>query len=103
MPWKKAAGLVAAVPAMSMLGHAIPWHALMLWSVAVAFLGVFFAVPLRRQMILVDQLKFPTGSATAATILALYGEAGEAVVKAKVLIGSALTTDRYDKVFGGTF
>jgi OPT family oligopeptide transporter len=85
-----AAGLVAAVPAMSMLGHAIPWHALMLWSVAVAFLGVFFAVPLRRQMILVDQLKFPTGSATAATILALYGEAGEAVVKAKVLIGSAL-------------
>ena len=51
-----AAGLLAAVPAMNLLGHEIPWPALMMWSVAVAFLGVFYAVPLRRQMVEVDKL-----------------------------------------------
>ena len=53
---------------------------------AVAFLGVFFAVPLRRQVVEIDKLRFPTGTATAETILAMFSEAGEALAKAKVLI-----------------
>ena len=81
-----AAGLLAAIPAMNLLGHEIPWTALMLWSVAVAFLGVFYAVPLRRQMVEVDKLRFPTGLATAETILAMFSEAAEAMAKARVLI-----------------
>ena len=81
-----AAGLLAAIPAMNLLGHEIPWWALMLWSVAVAFLGVFYAVPLRRQMVEVDKLRFPTGLATAETILAMFSEAAEAMAKAKVLV-----------------
>ncbi len=81
-----AAGLLAAVPAMNLLGHEIPWPALMMWSVAVAFLGVFYAVPLRRQMVEVDKLRFPTGLATAETILAMFSEAAEAMAKAKVLV-----------------
>lgn len=88
-----AAGLVAPIPAMALLGFDIPWHALMLWSLAVAYLGVFFAVPLRRQMVEVDKLRFPTGTATAETILAMASEAGEpveALQKARVLIGSGL-------------
>jgi uncharacterized oligopeptide transporter (OPT) family protein len=85
-----AAGLVAPIPAMALLGFDIPWHALMLWSLAVAFLGVFFAVPLRRQMVEVDKLCFPTGTATAETILAMVSEAGEALLKARVLIWSGL-------------
>lgn len=81
-----AAGLVAAVPAMNMLGYEIPWPYLILWAIAVAFLGVFFAVPLRRQMVEVEKLRFPTGTATAETIMAMFSEAGEAIAKSRVLV-----------------
>ncbi len=81
-----AAGLVAAIPAMEMLGYQISTGSLMLWSLAVAFLGVFFSVPLRRQVVEIDKLRFPTGTATAETILAMFSAAGEALAKAKVLI-----------------
>ncbi|MEO2046759.1 MAG: OPT family oligopeptide transporter [Pirellulales bacterium] len=88
-----AAGLVAPIPAMALLGYEISWPALMAWSLSVAFLGVFFAVPLRRQMVEVDKLRFPTGTATAETILAMASEAGDAgaaLIKARVLIWSGL-------------
>ena len=71
---------------MQLLGYKISWTGLILWSLAVAFLGVFFAVPLRRQVVVIDKLRFPTGSATAETILAMFSDAGEALKKAKVLI-----------------
>ncbi len=85
-----AAGLVHAIPAMMLLGHEVPTSSLILWAVAVAFLGVFFAVPLRHQYIEVDKLRFPTGTATAETILAMVSEAGDAVLKARVLLWSGL-------------
>ncbi len=81
-----AAGLLAAVPAMDLLGFEIPLPGLFLWCLSVAYLGVFFAVPLRRQMIEVDQLRFPTGTATAETILAMFAKAQEAVDKARALL-----------------
>ena len=81
-----AAGLVAAVPAIQLLGFEIVWWQLGLWALGIAFLGVFFAVPLRRQMVEVDKLRFPTGTATAETILAMFAEAQEATAKARVLI-----------------
>jgi len=37
-------------------------RALFLWSFALAFFGVFFAVPLRKQTILREKLPFPSGS-----------------------------------------
>ncbi len=81
-----AAGLLAAVPAMQLLGFEIPLPGLFAWSLSVAYLGVFFAVPLRRQMIDVDKLRFPTGTATAETILAMFAKAREAVDKARALL-----------------
>ena len=85
-----AAGLVAAIPAMELLGYNIGYVELGIWAVAVAFLGVFFAVPLRRQVVEIDKLRFPTGTATAETILAMFSDAGDALAKAKVLIQAAL-------------
>ena len=38
-------------------------------------------------MVEVDKLRFPTGTATAETILAMVSEAGEAMAKARVLLG----------------
>ena len=87
-----AAGLVAAIPAMQLLydegtiDFQISWWELMLWTLAIAFLGVFFAVPLRRQMVLIDKLKFPTGTATAETITAMYSDGAVAMAKARSLI-----------------
>ncbi|MFH2202984.1 MAG: OPT family oligopeptide transporter [Elusimicrobiota bacterium] len=90
-----AAGLVAAIPAMEMLGYHIRWPQLMLWALSVAFLGVFFAVPLRRQFVEIDRLRFPTGTATAETILAMYSQSGEAIKKARVLIWAGALAGLY--------
>ncbi len=90
-----AAGLLAAIPAMNLLGHDIAWPMLMLWSVAVAFLGVFYAVPLRRQFVEVDKLRFPTGTATAETIMAMFSEAAEAMAKARMLIYTGLAAGAF--------
>ena len=84
-----AAGLINVIPAMQLLGHEFAWPTLVTWALAVSFLGVFFAVPLRRQFIEVDKLRFPTGTATAATILAMNSESGDAVAKARALIWSS--------------
>ena len=81
-----AAGLLAAIPAMNLLGFQIPLPGMFLWALSIAYLGVFFAVPLRRQMIEVDKLRFPTGTATAETILAMFAKASEAVEKARALL-----------------
>jgi uncharacterized oligopeptide transporter (OPT) family protein len=46
---------------------------LLLWSTALAFFGVFMAVPLREQTIVREKLKFPSGTATASVIATLHG------------------------------
>jgi uncharacterized oligopeptide transporter (OPT) family protein len=54
-----AAGLVGVIPALEKLllpreggPLNLNWGSLIIWSVGVAFFGVFFAVPLRRQVII---------------------------------------------------
>lgn len=46
---------------------------LMVWSTGLAFFGVFFAVLLRKQVIIKEKLAFPSGSATATLISVLHG------------------------------
>lgn len=46
---------------------------LMVWSFGLAFFGVFFAVTLRKQVIIKEKLPFPSGSATATLISVLHG------------------------------
>ncbi|DBA74426.1 TPA: OPT superfamily [Trebouxia sp. C0004] len=76
-----AAGLVGVIPAMGIMtveqnppdGPVIlSYGQLVLWSLALAFLGVFCAVPLRTQTILKEKLKFPSGTATANVIRTLH-------------------------------
>ncbi|KAG0295719.1 hypothetical protein BGZ98_001263 [Dissophora globulifera] len=45
---------------------------LILWCLAIAFFGVFIAVPLRRQVIIKEKLPFPSGTATAQMIGVLH-------------------------------
>lgn len=44
---------------------------LVVWSVGIGFFGIFFAVPLRKQVIIKEKLPFPSGSATATLISVL--------------------------------
>eukprot|EP00123_Amoebidium_parasiticum_P014363 comp22462_c0_seq1/m.33813 comp22462_c0_seq1/g.33813 ORF comp22462_c0_seq1/g.33813 comp22462_c0_seq1/m.33813 type:complete len:664 (-) comp22462_c0_seq1:165-2156(-) len=75
-----AAGFVGVIPALAMLkeeeGRMVPTVLQnILWSLSVAFFGLFVAVPLRRQTILVEKLRFPSGTATAQMIEVLHGTA----------------------------
>lgn len=69
------AGLVNAIPAVMLVTHKqLSFLELAAWLVSVAFLGVCFAIPLKRQMINHENLRFPSGIAAAETTKALYGE-----------------------------
>ena len=85
-------GIVNAIPALMMLNAAaIPasfadrclW--LIPWVAVISGLGVFLAVPAKRQMINIEQLPFPTGTAAAVTLRTLHAEGGEAVKQARAL------------------
>lgn len=45
---------------------------LMVWCMGLALFGVFFAVPLRRQVIVKEKLPFPSGLATATLVQVLH-------------------------------
>ncbi len=69
-------GNMAAVPALLVLTGSRPdgW-ALFAWFASIALLGVFAAIPIKRQLINIEQVAFPTGTATAATLRSLHPHA----------------------------
>lgn len=84
-------GTVAAIPALLMLtGQQLTPGTMFAWIGTLAFLGVFVAIPLKRQLINVENLRFPSGVAAAETVLSLHAEGGEARAKARALGLSAL-------------
>jgi uncharacterized oligopeptide transporter (OPT) family protein len=88
--YMSSAGLVSAIPALYLTtGRLLEWWEIGLWLAALSMLGVFMAIPLKRQLINVDQLPFPSGIATAETLASMHGSGGEAVVKARALFGAA--------------
>jgi OPT family oligopeptide transporter len=58
---------------------------LMGWVFFLAVLGVTMAVPMKRQMINAEQLRFPSGVAAAETLKALYSTGGRGMQSAKAL------------------
>jgi OPT family oligopeptide transporter len=80
-------GFVGVVPALNFLLTSeeggplrIGLWKLTVWAVGIAFFGVVFAVPLRRQVIIREKLKFPSGTATALMIGVLHGDQGAAKI-----------------------
>ncbi len=58
------------------------------WTFFLAMLGVMLAIPMKRQMINVEQLRFPSGTAAATTLKSLHAKGTEAVIQAKLLFWS---------------
>ena len=78
--------MVSAIAAYLMVtGHHMPWPVLGMWTLFLASLGVFMAVPLKRQMINIEQLRFPSGIAAAETLKSLHAKGAEATKKARAL------------------
>jgi uncharacterized oligopeptide transporter (OPT) family protein len=89
--YMSSAGLVSALPALYLsAGRVLAWWEIMAWLSAVSFLGVFMAIPLKRQLINIDQLPFPSGIATAETLRSMHTSGVEAMQKARALIWSGL-------------
>ncbi|MFM7818475.1 MAG: OPT family oligopeptide transporter [Verrucomicrobiota bacterium] len=81
--------MAAAVGALLLIsGDAgrLGWLPVGLWVLFTALLGVFLAIPMKRQMINHDQLPFPSGIAAAETLRSLYAQGRESVLKARALI-----------------
>ncbi|KAJ7104085.1 OPT oligopeptide transporter protein-domain-containing protein [Mycena belliarum] len=75
-----AAGFVGIIPALKLLDETrdgsppinLTWLAAIGWSCSVAFFGVFLSPPIRKQVIVNEQLAFPSGTATAQLIAVLH-------------------------------
>lgn len=65
--------------------HHIGWVTLTLWTFFLAVLGTVMAIPMKRQMINIEKLKFPSGMAAAETLRSLHAEGDESRQKARAL------------------
>jgi OPT family oligopeptide transporter len=55
------------------------------WVFFIAILGVTMAIPMKRQMINIEQLRFPSGIAAAETLRALHAKSSQGMRAAKAL------------------
>ncbi|KAJ6787478.1 hypothetical protein PWT90_02702 [Aphanocladium album] len=77
-------GFVGVIPAMNFLlspDERGPldlsiWQ-LVIWSLGLCYFGVVFAVPLRKQVIIRERLRFPSGFSTAVLISVLHGQGAQ--------------------------
>jgi uncharacterized oligopeptide transporter (OPT) family protein len=82
--------LISAFAAYMVINNAtMPTPLLLAWVFLLALLGVTMAIPMKRQMINVEQLRFPSGIAAAETLRALHshGDAGMRSARALGIAG----------------
>lgn len=85
--------MVSAISAMLLLsvtvdnpgGTHMRTLVLVLWTLFLAVFGTCLAVPMKRNMINKERLKFPSGTAAAVTLQGLYSKGEEALKKARAL------------------
>jgi putative OPT family oligopeptide transporter len=78
--------LISAFAAYVMLNNqTMPIPIMMAWVFFLAVLGVTMAIPMKRQMINIEQLRFPSGIAAAETLRALHSEGERGMMAAKAL------------------
>ncbi len=90
--------LISAFAAFIILnGHAMPLVFTFAWVFFLAILGVTMAVPMKRQMINIEQLRFPSGVAAAETLRALHshGQKGMRAAKALGIAGLISAVDNF--------
>ncbi|KAK6518542.1 hypothetical protein TWF506_005681 [Arthrobotrys conoides] len=95
-------GLIGVIPAIEKLLTTeesgpirLSTPSLVIWSLGLAFFGVIYSVPLRKQFIVREKLKFPSGTATATMISLLHN--GQADIRTEGL-RQRRTTGSYHRI-----
>ena len=90
--------LISAIAAYIMIhNHSLPIPILLCWVFFLAVLGVTMAIPMKRQMVNIEQLRFPSGIAAAETLEALHshGEKGARAAKALGVAGILAAANQF--------
>jgi uncharacterized oligopeptide transporter (OPT) family protein len=91
--------LISAFAAYIIVNHqSISVPLMLAWVFFIAVLGVTMAIPMKRQMINIEQLRFPSGIAAAETLSALHAKSSQGLRAAKAL-GVAGLIAALDKVW----
>jgi uncharacterized oligopeptide transporter (OPT) family protein len=91
--------LVSAFAAYIIInGQSMSVPLMLAWVFFIAVLGVTMAIPMKRQMINIEQLRFPSGIAAAETLRALHASSSQGLRVAKAL-GLAGIIAAIDKVW----
>lgn len=78
--------MASAIAAMLMItGQQMDFWTLLGWNVCLAVIGVAMAVPMKRQLINIEQLPFPSGTAAAETLRTLHRKGAAALGHARAL------------------
>ena len=78
--------LVSAFAAYIIINqHSMSVPLMLAWVFFIAVLGVTMAIPMKRQMINIEQLRFPSGIAAAETLRALHAKSSQGLRAAKAL------------------
>ena len=85
-----AALLMVSVTPTNPEGEHLSWWVLGGWTLFLGALGTVLAIPMKRNMINKEKLKFPTGTAAAVLMQSLYSEGKTAIKKARALMWSAV-------------
>jgi uncharacterized oligopeptide transporter (OPT) family protein len=70
---------------MILSGHPLPLPLTLAWVFFLAVLGVTMAIPMKKQMINIEQLPFPSGIAAAETLRALHSHGAKGMRAARAL------------------
>ena len=78
--------LISAFAAYMLITNStLPLPAMLAWVFFLAVLGVTMAIPMKRQMINIEQLRFPSGIAAAETLRALHSVGDKGMRSARAL------------------
>lgn len=93
-------GNMAAVPALLLVtGQILAPLPMLSWFAVIAAMGVFAAIPIKRLLINVEQLPFPSSVAAAETIRAIH-EADAGPVQARTLLRTGLLSAAFTLLRG---
>ena len=73
-------GVIFTLPALLLLGEDFSWAAMILSATAGSFMGVVLIIPLRKQMLEFDRLRFPSGMAVASILRSAGGGKNKALL-----------------------